>query len=67
MGSNAEKLFDDSAIQSMSLGSARENTFEKNPGIAGLVTDINSAPLVGASVTISGDGKTSTMTTDENG
>ena len=43
------------------------NSFNKDPGVAGLVTDSVGTPVAGAKVTITGGGITATTTTDQNG
>ncbi len=43
------------------------NTFNKDPGIAGVVTDSLGTPVAGAKVTVTGGGFTATVTTDANG
>ncbi len=43
------------------------NSFNKDPGLAGVVTDSVGDPVAGATVTISGGGITATTTTDQNG
>ncbi len=43
------------------------NSFNKDPGLAGVVTDSVGNPVAGAEVTITGGGITATTTTDQNG
>jgi hypothetical protein len=44
-----------------------ENVFKHDPGVAGIVLDSSGNPVSGASVQIKLDGKTVTVTTDEDG